>query len=73
MPHRRFLTMGSVLEEVWAVTHLDNNRSANVCHKLGMQLLGITNRWYHEPALMFWTGADTGRQPTLAPDEPPPA
>lgn len=58
------------LPEVWAVTHPDNHRSAGVCRKLGMRLLGITHRWYHEPSLMFWVGAQPGRQPSLAPDEP---
>jgi RimJ/RimL family protein N-acetyltransferase len=58
------------LEEVWAVTHLDNDRSAGVCRKLGMRLLGVTHRWYHEPSLMFWVGASEGQQPSLAPDRP---
>jgi hypothetical protein len=30
-----------------------------------MQLLGVTNRWYHELSLMFWAGASEGT-PTLA-------
>lgn len=60
------------LQEVWAVTHLDNLRSAGVCRKLGMRLLGVTHRWYHEPSLMFWVGAQSGQQPSLAPDEPVP-
>jgi RimJ/RimL family protein N-acetyltransferase len=57
------------LEEVWAVTDLDNHRSAAVCRRIGMQLLGITNRWYHEPSLMFWVGARAGQEPSLGPDE----
>jgi RimJ/RimL family protein N-acetyltransferase len=60
------------LDEIWAVTHLDNHRSARVCQKLGMQLLGVTSRWYHEPTLMFWAGARPGARPTLDPDEPAP-
>lgn len=60
------------LQEVWAVTHLDNERSAAVCRKIGMRLLGVTNRWYHEPSLMFWVGADAGQQPSLRPDQSPP-
>jgi len=60
------------LSEVWAVTHLDNYRSVRVCEKLGMRLLGVTHRWYHEPSLMFWVSADPGQQPTLAPDQPVP-
>lgn len=37
------------LEEIWAVTDPENRRSARVCEKLGMRLLGATDRWYHEP------------------------
>jgi RimJ/RimL family protein N-acetyltransferase len=55
------------LEEVWAVTDLDNHRSAAVCRRIGMRLLGITNRWYHEPSLMFWVGARVGQEPSLGP------
>jgi RimJ/RimL family protein N-acetyltransferase len=61
------------LEEVWAVTDLANHRSAAVCGRLGMRLLGVTHRWYHEPSLMFWVGARAGQRPSLAPDEPAPA
>lgn len=61
------------LDEIWAVTHLDNHRSARVCTKLGMRLLGITHHWYHEPVLMFWIGGRAGQEPSLAPDEPAPA
>jgi RimJ/RimL family protein N-acetyltransferase len=61
------------LEEVWAVTHPDNHRSMRVCEKLGMRLLGITHRWYHEPSMMFWIGAGGDRRPTLAPDRPAPS
>lgn len=57
------------LDEVWAVTHLDNERSAAVCRKIGMRLLGVTHRWYHEPSLMFWAAGRLD-QPSLAPDEP---
>jgi RimJ/RimL family protein N-acetyltransferase len=60
------------LDEVWAVTDLDNHRSAAVCRKLGMRLLGVTHRWYHEPSLMFWVGARAGQRPSLDPDEPAP-
>jgi len=64
------------IEEIWAVTDPVNRRSARVCEKLGMRLLGATNRWYHEPSLMFWIGAREDQQPTLSPDGPvarPPA
>jgi RimJ/RimL family protein N-acetyltransferase len=61
------------LEEIWAVTKLDNDRSAAVCRRIGMRLLGVTHRWYHEPLLMFWTGARPDQQPSLSADEPAPA
>jgi RimJ/RimL family protein N-acetyltransferase len=57
------------LDEIWAVTHLDNERSAAVCRRIGMRLLGVTHRWYHEPSLMFWAAGRADR-PSLAPDEP---
>jgi RimJ/RimL family protein N-acetyltransferase len=61
------------LPEVWAVTRLDNHRSAAVCRKIGMRCLGVTHRWYHEPSLMFWVGAGEHQAPSLAPDEPVPS
>jgi RimJ/RimL family protein N-acetyltransferase len=61
------------LHEVWAVTHLDNQRSVAVCRKIGMRLLGVTDRWYPGPSLMFWVGAGAGLEPSLEPDEPAPA
>ena len=41
------------LKEVWAVTHPNNRRSAAVCKRIGMRLLGVTHRWYHEPSLIL--------------------
>jgi RimJ/RimL family protein N-acetyltransferase len=58
------------LPEVWAVTYLDNHRSAAVCRRIGMQLLGVTHRWYHRPLLMFWTGTSPGQEPSIEPDQP---
>jgi len=58
------------LPEIWAVTYLDNHPSSAVCRRIGMQLLGVTHRWYHEPSLMFWIGAGSDRQPSLRADEP---
>jgi RimJ/RimL family protein N-acetyltransferase len=57
------------LDEVWAVTHLDNDASVAVCRRVGMRLLGVTRRWYHEPSLMFWAGAQDDQEPSLAPDK----
>jgi RimJ/RimL family protein N-acetyltransferase len=61
------------LPEVWAVMYMKNRRSAAVCRRIGMQLLGITRLWYHEPSLMFWTGSRPGQEPSLGPDQPAPA
>jgi RimJ/RimL family protein N-acetyltransferase len=58
---------------VWAVTDVDNQRSVAVCRRIGMSLLGITHRWYHEPSLMFWIGSRPGQQPSLRPNQPTPA
>lgn len=58
------------LDEVFAVTHLDNRASMAVCRRIGMRLLGVTHRWYHSPSRMFWAGARDDQQPSLAPDEP---
>lgn len=63
----------SGLDEIWAVTYLDNHRSIAVCRRIGMRLLGITNRWYHEPELMFWAGCRADVEPSLSPEEPAPA
>lgn len=60
------------IAEVWAVTHLDNDRWAAVCRRIGMRLLGVTSRWYHEPHPMFWVGARPGQEPSLGPDGPAP-
>jgi RimJ/RimL family protein N-acetyltransferase len=61
------------LGEVWAVTDFDNHRSAAVCRRIGMRLLGVTNRWYHEPSLMFWAGARDDQRPSLTPDASAPS
>jgi RimJ/RimL family protein N-acetyltransferase len=58
------------LPEVWAVMYPENERSAAVCRRIGMRLLGTTHRWYHEPQLMFWAGATPERTPTFEPDQP---
>jgi RimJ/RimL family protein N-acetyltransferase len=58
------------VEEVWAVTHPDNERSMAVCRKIGMRLLGVTHRWYHQPNMMFWVGSRPGQEPSIAPDVP---
>jgi RimJ/RimL family protein N-acetyltransferase len=61
------------LDEIWAVTNLDNPASMNVCRRIGMRLLGSTHRWYEGPSLMWWIGATPALTPSLEPDGPPPA
>lgn len=60
----------SELAEVWAVTMLGNGPSARVCERIGMRLLGITERWYDHPSLMFWIGAGADQRPSLTADRP---
>jgi RimJ/RimL family protein N-acetyltransferase len=60
----------SGLDEIWALPAPDNDRSIAVCRRIGMQLLGLTDRWWHEPHLMFWAGAHPGQQPSVSPDAP---
>jgi RimJ/RimL family protein N-acetyltransferase len=62
--------LGRERDEIWAVTHLDNERSAAVCTRIGMRLLGVTHRWYDVPSLMFWIGARPEQRPSLAADQP---
>jgi RimJ/RimL family protein N-acetyltransferase len=60
------------LPEVWAVMYPDNHRSAAVCGRIGMQLLGVTHRWYHEPSLVFWKWSRPGQTPSMGLETPPP-
>lgn len=64
------VALESDLAEVWAVTMLDNMKSVRVCERIGMRLLGITERWYDHPSLMFWIGARAEQRPSLAADRP---
>ena len=34
------------LDEVWAVVHHGNDRSVAVTERLGMEPMGVTDRWY---------------------------
>lgn len=58
------------LKEVWAVTDLDNPASVAACRRIGMRLLGVTHRSYHDASLMFWVGAREDQEPSLGPDVP---
>jgi RimJ/RimL family protein N-acetyltransferase len=60
------------LQEIWAVTYLNNHPSIAVCRRIEMCLLGVTHRWYHEPSLMFWAAVRSDQQPSLTPDGPAP-
>ena len=41
------------LEEVWALTHTDNHRSQAVCRKIGMESVGVIEKWYVEPSQAY--------------------
>jgi RimJ/RimL family protein N-acetyltransferase len=56
------------VDEVWAVTDLDNRPSIAVCRRIGMRLLGTTHRWYHQPSTMFWIGAREDQVPSFEPE-----
>lgn len=60
------------LEEIWAVVDPANDRSIAVCRRIGMRLLGITERWYHEPSMLFWAGATDAQSPSLSAERPAP-
>ena len=62
--------LSSGLDEIWALPAPDNDRSIAVCRRIGMQLLGLTDRWWHRPHLMFWAGAHSGQRPSVSPDAP---
>lgn len=42
-----------LLEEIWAVVDLENERSKNVCRRLGMTHLGQTDRYYGRTLELF--------------------
>lgn len=60
------------LQEVWSSVLPDDDRSAAVCRRIGMRLLGLSSRWYHEPRPLFWAGATDRQVPSLTPDPPVP-
>lgn len=41
------------LEEIHAVTDVDNVKSMAVCRRIGMEHLGIVDRWYETPSQYF--------------------
>ena len=41
------------LREIYALTHTDNYPSQGVARKIGMEELGVMERWYEGPSLVF--------------------
>jgi RimJ/RimL family protein N-acetyltransferase len=41
------------LEEIHAVTHLDNFPSQAVCRRIGMEHRGVVEKWYDDPSEHF--------------------
>jgi RimJ/RimL family protein N-acetyltransferase len=41
------------LPEILALTHLDNHPSQGVARKIGMEEIGVTEKWYEEPSMLF--------------------
>jgi len=53
--------VASGIPEVWALTHVGNDRSQSVCRKLGMRHLGVGERWYAGPFEQYVVTADEWR------------
>ncbi len=41
------------LPEILAVTHLGNEPSQRVCHRIGMRHLGVVEKWYDLPSELY--------------------
>ena len=41
------------IDEVYAVTHPDNEASHRMCERIGMTSLGETTKWYGVPGIVF--------------------
>ena len=41
------------LPEIYALTHLDNYPSQAVARRIGMEDLGVTEKWYEDPSVVF--------------------
>ncbi len=50
------------LSEVYALTHLDNYPSQAVARRIGMETLGVMERWYDAPSMVFRARQPAGRQ-----------
>jgi RimJ/RimL family protein N-acetyltransferase len=48
--------LGNGLEEIFALTHLDNYPSQAVARRIGMEPVGVTEKWYVEPSQLFRAG-----------------
>ena len=53
------LTQGP--QEIFALTHLDNHPSQAVARRIGMESLGVTERWYDGPSALFRAVVGTWR------------
>jgi RimJ/RimL family protein N-acetyltransferase len=60
------------VEEINAVTHLDNLNSMAVCRKIGMSHLGTTDRWYDDPSQHYLITQAQWRADHPAPRRPSP-
>ena len=56
------------LHEIFAVTHLGNEPSMNVCRRIGMRHLGITTKWYGEQSELFRIGSNEWVVPVQSSD-----
>jgi RimJ/RimL family protein N-acetyltransferase len=46
------------LPEIFAITHTDNEASQAVCRRLGLDDLGVMERWYHGESRVYRTTPD---------------
>jgi len=49
------------LPEIYALTHLDNYPSQGVARRIGMDELGVLEKWYEEPSQAFRAVRPSGR------------
>jgi RimJ/RimL family protein N-acetyltransferase len=58
----REAVVATTLDQVLAVVKPDNHQSQAVCRRLGMEHVGLTDRYYGMPLELLRTGA---RRPSL--------
>lgn len=47
-------------EEVFALTHVDNYPSQAVARRIGMETIGVMEKWYEGPSMVFRAGPASG-------------